>query len=85
MKTYAVNLVINKTDDIITLNKFPIVIKCKTEMELKEILSNDVSKYLQERTKTTHSFENAEWYIRSIYENDIREIVWKASELNTYS
>lgn len=85
MKTYVVNLVINKTDDIITLNKFPIVIKCKTEMELKELLSNDVSKYLQEHTKTTHSFENAEWCIRCIYENDVREIIWKASELNTYS
>ena len=47
MKTYAVNLVVDtKNTDIydkVALNKFPIIIKCKTESELKDILSQELA------------------------------------------
>ena len=42
MKTYAINLVTDTkhTDiyDKVALNKFPIIVRCKTESELKDML-----------------------------------------------
>jgi hypothetical protein len=87
MKTYAVNLVVDtKNTDIydkVALNKFPIIIKCKTESELKDILSQELAqKFIQDHIKSQRVFDSAEWFVRCIYENDVREIVWKVSELN---
>lgn len=87
MKTYAVNLVVDtKNTDIydkVALSKFPIIIKCKTESELKDILSQELAqKFIQDHIKSQRVFDSAEWFVRCIYENDVREIVWKVSELN---
>ena len=87
MKTYAVNLVVDtKNTDIydkVALNKFPIIIKCKTEAELKEILAQEEAEhFIQEYIKSHRVFYSAEWFVRCIYENDVREIVWKVSEIN---
>lgn len=87
MKTYAVNLVVDtKNTDIydkVALNKFPIIIKCKTESELKDILSQELAqKFIQDHIKSQRVFDSAEWFVRCIYEDDVREIVWKVSELN---
>jgi hypothetical protein len=87
MKTYVVNLVVDtKNTDIydkVALNKYPIIIKCKTESELKEILTQDIAQqFLQNNIKSQRVFDTAEWFVRCIYENDVREIVWKVSELN---
>lgn len=90
MKIYVINLVVNtKNTDIydkVALNKFPIIIKCKTESELKDILTQEqTNKFVRNNIKSLKIFNNAEWYIRHICENDVKEIVWKVSELNTYS
>ena len=87
MKTYVVNLVVDtKNTDIydkVALNKFPIIIKCKTEAELKDILTQDIAQqFLQNNIKSQRVFDTAEWFVRCIYENDVREIIWKVSELN---
>ena len=87
MKTYAVNLVVDtKNTDIydkVALNKFPIIIKCKTEAELKEILSQELAqKFIQDHIKSQRVFDTAEWFIRCIYEENVREIVWKVTNTN---
>ena len=87
MKTYEVNLVVDtKNTDIydkVALNKFPIIIKCKTEAELKDILTQEMAqKFIQDHIKSQRVFDSAEWFVRCIYEDDVREIVWKVSELN---
>lgn len=87
MKTYVVNLVVDtKNTDIydkVALNKFPIIIKCKTEAELKEILTQEMAQtFLQSHIKSQRVFDTAEWFVRCIYESDVREIIWKVSELN---
>jgi hypothetical protein len=86
MKTYIINLVVDtKNTDIydkVALNKFPIIVKCKTESELKEMLSQELAqKFIQEHIKSQRVFDSAEWYIRSVYEDSVREIVWKVSEI----
>lgn len=96
MKTYAVNLVVDtKNTDIydkVALNKFPIIIYCKNEAELREILSTDekILDYIKTVIKSQRVFDSAEWDIRSLYYDDytesgitVREIVWKLSELIT--
>lgn len=85
MKIYAVNLVVDtKNTDIydkVSLSKFPIIIKCKTESELKEILGQNIAKqFIEEHIKSQRVLDTAEWYIRCIYENDVKEIVWKVFE-----
>lgn len=87
MKTYVVNLVVDtKNTDIydkVALNKFPIIIKCKTEAELKEILTQEMAQtFIQDHIKSQRVFDSAEWFVRCIYEDNVREIVWKVSELN---
>ena len=86
MKTYIINLVVDtKNTDIydkVSLNKFPIIVKCKTEAELKEILSQELAqKFIHDNIKSQRVFDSAEWYIRSVYEDSVREIVWKVSEI----
>lgn len=90
MKTYIINLVVDtKNTDIydkVALNKFPIIVKCKTESELKEMLSQELAqKFIQEHIKSQRVFDSAEWFIRCIYDNDVREIVWKISETSIKS
>lgn len=87
MKTYAVNLVVDtKNTDIydkVALNKFPIIIKCKTEAELKDILSQELAqKFIQDHIKSQRVFDSAEWFIRCIYDENVREIVWKVTDTN---
>ena len=87
MKTYAVNLVVDtKNTDIydkVALNKFPIIVKCKTEAELKEILSQELAqKFIQDHIKSQRVFDTAEWFIRCIYDENVREIVWKVTDTN---
>ena len=90
MKTYVVNLVVDtKNTDIydkVALNKFPIIIKCKTEAELKEILSQELAqKFIQDHIKSQRVMDTAEWFIRCVYDNEVREIVWKVSGINNLS
>lgn len=90
MNTYAINLVVDNINrdmyDKVALNDLPIIIKCKSDEELKKILSKDISnKYLQKYIKTHKSFDTAEWHIRCIYDNDVKDIIWKVSDLNKYS
>lgn len=87
MKTYAINLVVDtKNTDIydkVALNKYPIIIQCKTEAELKEMLSGvDVNDYINNQIKSQRVLDTAEWMIRSIYpNNEVRELIWKVSDM----
>lgn len=85
MKIYAVNLVVDtKNTDIydkVALSKFPVIVKCKTEAELKEILKQGLAKqFIGEHIKSQRVLDTAEWYARCIYENDVKEIIWRATE-----
>lgn len=88
MKTYAINLVTDTkyTDiyDKVALNKYPIIVRCKTESELKDILSsNQTTEYVRSLIKSKRTYDASVWMIRSIYPNgDVRELSWKVSELN---
>lgn len=87
MKTYAVNLLVDtKNTDIydkVSLNKFPIIVQCKTEDELKKMLCSDDSiSYVKNLIKSYRVFDTSYWYIRTIYKDgNIREIVWKLTDL----
>ena len=87
MKTYAINLVVNtKNTDIydrVALNKFPIIVRCKTEAELKDILAKDSTKdFIREHIKSKKVFDSAKWNIRSIYpDGSVRELIWEIDEL----
>lgn len=87
MKTYAINLVTDTkhTDiyDKVALNKFPIIVRCKTESELKDMLiSAGTVGFVKNMIRTQRLFDAAYWMIRSIYKNgEVREIVWKVSDL----
>ena len=87
MKIYVVNLVVDtKNTDIydkVALNKFPIVAHCKTESELRDILSCEQSiDFIKTHIKSQRVFDSAEWKIRCIYSSeDVREIVWKVADL----
>lgn len=87
MKNYAVNLVVDTkhTDiyDKVALNKFPIIVQCKTENELKSILSNEQTiQFVKGLIKSKSVFDTAFWNIRTIYDNDeVRELVWKVPDM----
>ena len=87
MKTYAINLVTDTkyTDiyDKVALNKFPMIAICKTESELKEILSSqDTIDFVKSMIKNHKLFEVAYWMIRCIYsDGEVREISWKVSDM----
>lgn len=87
MKNYAVNLVVDtkQTDiyDKVALNKFPIIVQCRTENELKSILSNEQTvQFVKGLIKSKSVFDTAFWNIRTIYNNDeVRELVWKVSDM----
>lgn len=87
MKTYAINLVVDtKNTDIydkVALNKFPIIVRCKTEAELKDMLASESTKeFIKEHIKSKKVFDSAMWNIRSIYpDGAVRELVWEIDEL----
>jgi hypothetical protein len=85
IKIYAVNLVVDtKNTDIydkVALNKYPIIIRCKNEAQLKELLaSEEIMGFVQKVIKSQRVFDSAEWMIRSIYSDKTLEIIWKLSE-----
>lgn len=88
MKVYAINLVTDTkhTDiyDKVALNKFPIIVQCKTEAELKDILmSQDTTDFVKTLIKSQRTYDAAVWMIRSVYQDGtVRELSWDVSELN---
>lgn len=90
MKTYAINLVTDtKTTDIydkVALNKFPIIVRCKTESELKDILSSEeTNEFVRRNIRTKTIFDASVWMIRSIYpDGEVRELSWGVPELNIF-
>lgn len=87
MKTYVLNLVVNtKNTDIydkVALNKYPMVIICKSESELKEFLATeDTAEFVKSLIKSQRVYDTAEWKIRDIYPNgEVRELTLDVSEL----
>lgn len=87
MKRYAVNLIVNTKNselyDQVAISKFPIVIQCPTEAELKETLkSPSTIDYIKDKIKNKKLFDSAQWYIRSIYQDgSVHEIIWNVKEL----
>lgn len=91
MKTYAINLTTcTKTTDIydkVAVNKFPIIVRCKTESELKDILSSeDTNGFVKHMLRTQKLYNDAEWCIRSVYsDGSVYELNWKVSDINIVS
>lgn len=91
MKTYAINLVTStKSTDIydkVAVNKFPIIVRCKTESELKDILNTEQSnEFVRSMLRTQKLFDEALWCIRSIYsDGSVQELNWKVGEINNIS
>ena len=88
MKTYAINLATStKNTDLyekVAVNKFPIIVICKTEDELKQFLSSKESNdYVKRMLRTKKLYEESQWCIRNVYpDNSIRELIWNVSEIN---
>lgn len=88
MKTYAINLTTcTKTTDLydkVAVNKFPIIVRCKTESELKDILaSEDTNGFVKNMLRTQKLYNDSEWCIRSIYlDGTVHELNWKVSDIN---
>lgn len=88
MKTYAINLTTStKTTDLydkVAVNKFPIIVRCKTEDELKQFLSNEeTNQYVKHMLRTKKLFDESQWCIRSVYsDGSVRELCWNVSEIN---
>lgn len=88
MKTYAVNLTVDtKTTDIydqVAVNKYPIIVLCKDEEELWNILSSvNTINWVKQNVRTKRLFDTAFFHIREIDGNDIRDICWKVDSLIT--
>lgn len=87
MKIYTLNLVVDtKNTDIydkVALNKYPIVVQCKTEDELKRFLSTtETAEFVKSLIKSQRVYDTAEWKIRDIYPNgEVRELTLDVSEL----
>lgn len=87
MKLYAINLVVDtKNTDIydkVALNKFPIIAKCKTEDELKDVLSADETvSFIKHNIKSKRVYDTALWMIRGINDNgEIEEKIWSVNDL----
>lgn len=86
MKIYTINLAVDTKDtdmyDKVSLNEFPIIVFCNTENELKEYLSSDDTiHYIKNIIKSQKVLETSQWRIRSIYNNEVHEIVWDVLEL----
>lgn len=89
MNIYVINLVVNakNTDvyDKVALNKYPIIIKCKSEDELKEILVQEqANTFIQQNIKSQKIFDNAQWFIRKIYNDQVEEFILNIPDINTY-
>ena len=88
MKTYAINLVVDtKNTDIydkVALNKYPIIIRCKTEVELKNLLSSeDTTNYVKNLIRNKRAYDSAVWMIRSIYKDcSVYELSWDVPGMN---
>ena len=90
MNNYIINLVVDtKNTDIydkVALNKYPIIVSCKDEDELRKILSSDNSKnYIKKHIKSQKVYDTAEWFIRHFISFDnTDEIRIKLTELSEY-
>jgi hypothetical protein len=88
MKTYAINLVTStKSTDIydkVAVNKFPIIVRCKTESELKDILNTEQSnEFVKNMIRTQKLFDESQWRIRSIYpDGKVHELIWEVKDIN---
>lgn len=87
MKTYVINLIVDakNTDvyDKVALNKYPIVVMCKSESELKELLaSGEAVKFVNKNIKSDRVYKTAQWWIRDIYgDNGCRELCWNVDSI----
>lgn len=86
MITYAINLCTDtkNTDryDKVAVNKYPVLIKCKNDDVLREILSNnETNEFVKEHIKLKHLYENSVFYIRRIEKNNIKDFYWIVKEI----
>lgn len=87
MKIYAINLIVDTkyTDiyDKVSLNKFPIIVRCEGEEELKDMLvSGSNIDYVKSLIKSSRVFDTSFWYIREVCASGVcQDIIWKLSDL----
>lgn len=89
MKIYTINLCTDtkNTDryDKVAVNKFPMIIKCVDENELKEFLSNEKTvKFVKDLLKQKHLYDTAVYYIREI-NKEINEYRWVVKDITPVS
>lgn len=87
MKIYAVNLCTDtkNTDryDKVSVNKFPMIIKCNDIEELKQILSNhNTTEFIKNNIKQKHLYDTAVFYVRELDGNNISEFCINVIDVN---
>lgn len=87
MKIYAVNLCTDtkNTDryDKVSVNKFPMIIKCNDIEELKQILSNhNTTEFIKNNIKQKHLYDTAVFYVRELDGNNISEFRINVIDVN---
>ena len=91
-KIYVINVTVDtKTTDLydqVAINKFPIIVICKDEDELREKLSNEeASNWIKQNVRTQRLFDSAYFYIRELSkgtnQTNVNELCWKVDSLLT--
>lgn len=89
---FAVNLTVDtKTTDLydkVAINKYPVIVICKDEKELKDKLSSSSTiKWIRENIRIQRVFDSAYFHIRGIKDlndDNILEFNWKVDSIVKY-
>ena len=86
MRIYTINLTVDtKTTDLydqVAINKYPVIVFCKSEQELWEKLSAESTiSWIKTNIRTKRLFDTAYFHIREIYNNEVKDICWKVDSL----
>ena len=84
MNTYVINIITaTKNKELyeqVGVNEYPLIIRCNSEERLKEILSSKKD-YIKSKLKTETLYNHGKFYIREIYRDSIRDLVWNVKDI----
>lgn len=84
MNMYVINIITaTKNKELyeqVGVNEYPLIIRCNSEERLKEILSSKKD-YIKSKLKTETLYNHGKFYIREIYGDSIRDLVWNVKDI----
>lgn len=68
----------------VALCKYPIVVRCNNEDELRSLLAKQ-NEYIKQLFRTKSLFDQAKYYIRIVHKDfKHSDLVWNVNEINVY-